>query len=129
MPEISIRMSSSSSTIRMSCAMRDRPRLDLAALRRRFLHAAPEHQADPRAAARRVLETQLASVVLHDLLDDRQPQPRAFGPRRDVGLGQPLPSLRWQAAAIVVDLDDRRTVGLAQPDHDLTLWQTIGAVL
>src|SRR5689334_10346512 len=120
MPEISIRMSASSSTIRMSCAMDDRPRLGFDALRRRLLDPAGEHETDARAAARRILEPELAAVILHDLLDDRQAEAGALGAGRDVGLGQAIAPLDRQPLAVVVDLDDGRALGVAQADHDLS---------
>src|SRR5260370_585879 len=119
MPEISIRISSSSSTIRMSCAMRDRPRLGLGALRHGLLDTSAEYQADARAAARRIVEPKLARVILHDLLDDRQSQTRALGARGDVRLGQAIAAIDRETLAVVVDLDDGRPVGLAQSNHDL----------
>src|SRR5258708_9547796 len=99
MPEISIGMSVSSSTIRMSCAMDDRPRLGLGAFRHRFPDPSAEHQADARATAGPVLEAQLARVILHDLLDDRQTQPRTLAAGRHVGLGQAIATIHRQSPA------------------------------
>src|SRR5579872_5539189 len=123
MPHISIRMSASSSTTRMSCAMNgclfcsadaflvrrhDQMRLD-----------AKEYQGDPRAALFPILEDQLSSMVFHDLLDDGKAEAGAFGTRRDIGLDQPLAALFGQAAAIVLDHERRLARRFAYAHGDL----------
>src|SRR5580658_1461666 len=119
MPATSIRMSASSSTIRMSCAMNDHFRFLLRlTLRERSLRVAlrqggaafhrvgrtrGEDQADLRPAIAAILEYQFARMVFHDLLDDGKPQPRPLGAGRDIRLGQGLPALPRQALAVVLD--------------------------
>src|SRR5579872_1100148 len=102
MPHISVRMSASSSTTRMSFAMplgfylSDR-------LRRGFYLGRMEHKSYARTAAIAILEHQLAMMVFHDFLDDRKPQSRAFGMRRHIGLDQAVAALARQAAAVILD--------------------------
>src|SRR5580700_12191114 len=99
-----MRMSASSSTIRMSCAMRD-----FAQIGRLFWIGAPggaglrhEDQAHPSADRLGIFQKQLALVIFHDLLDDGEPQAGTLGSRRDVGLGQSLAAALRQAFAIVL---------------------------
>src|SRR5215813_11042432 len=86
---------------------------------------ASEYQTDARAATLAVVERERPAVVFHDLLDDREPQTRAFAARGHVGLGEPLAVLGWQALAIV--LDENAHVGpvVAQAEHDLALRQAL----
>src|SRR5665213_1888440 len=126
MPLISARMSASSSTTRMSCAMRGfhsagfgigiRTGIGFGGVGARF--EALEAQGDARAAAAAILERQLPTMVLHDLLHDRQAQAGTAGARRDVRLGQAVALLLRQAAAIVLDgqIDALRVLGDSHAD-------------
>src|SRR5215470_9840003 len=109
MPEMSIRISASSSTTRMSCAMAHRV---LGARSRhllnRFVRRAAgrgsrharlfkrKYEAHPGATAFAILENQPAAVILHDFLNNGEPQSGALGPGRDIGLGQPITIRRGQ---------------------------------
>src|SRR5215475_4836543 len=135
MPAISVQMSRSSSTIRISwpmtlqtvrnvgcgslCGRRMRAR------RRDFLRVASEYQTDARAATLAVVERERPAVVFHDLLDDREPQTRAFAPRGHVGLGEPLAVLHRQALAIVLNENAHIGPVIAQAEHDLALRQRL----
>src|SRR5579883_3492063 len=121
MPAMSVQMSRSSSTIRLSCAMTlqivrvacggSLGGCDLRPSRRDFLRVAPEYQTDTRAATLPVIEHQFAAVILHDLLDDGEPQPRSLAAGRHVRLGKPVPALFRQSLAVVLHDDaHRRTV-------------------
>src|SRR5687767_1263733 len=105
MPEISIRISASSSTIRMSCAIATLFLLSFFdGYGRRGDFNSGNNQADPGAdALRAVLKLEFTAMVLHDLLDDGEPQAGALGSRGDVGLGQPVPFFLRQALAVVGD--------------------------
>src|SRR3984957_20860012 len=104
-----MRMSASSSTIRMSCAMGDRTQIRT---RVRWIGArgaagcGDEDQRDAGPARLRIFEQQLALMVLHDLLDDGEAQAGAFGPRRDVRLAKPHAPALGQPLAVVLDGDD-----------------------
>src|SRR5215469_3200051 len=105
-PQISARMSASSSTTRMSCAMGALPFDAFSFVSFGFIGfgdtriAAHEQQRHARAATGTIIEAQLAAVVFHDLLDDRQTETRAAGARGDVRLGQPIALLVRQADAV-----------------------------
>src|SRR5271157_991400 len=111
-----MRISASSSTIRMSCAMDDfaqrhrsgivvdglgRPRLDR------------EDEPDPGTLSTSIFEHQLSPVILHDLFDDGETEASSFGAGRHIGFGQPLTVLAWQAFAVVFDDDRYLTRSLA----------------
>src|SRR5215471_14872239 len=102
-----MRMSASSSTIRMSCAMADRAQFQglLGCLRtRRPAHLRrSEDQADASALWLSVFQHQLCLVVFHNLFDDRKTQARPFQPSRDIRFGQPLAVLPRQALSVVFD--------------------------
>src|SRR5579883_2830653 len=101
-----MRISASSSTIRMSCAMADGTHLPL--LVRQIRPAAlaeRKNQADPRPDRLAVLENQLPLVIFHDLFDDGETQARPLGARRHIGLGQTLAALLRQTLAVVLDDD------------------------
>src|SRR5579875_1555479 len=127
MPQMRVRMSASSSTTSMSCAMGSLPldTLGLAGLGNARIGAC-ELQGHARAAAVAVLETQLAAVVLHDLLDDRQTEAGAAGARRHVGLGEPVALLMRQPDAIVLDHDANGALGIGHADADAA-WRRAGA--
>src|SRR5262245_46656734 len=107
MPAISMRMSASSSTMRISAAMGSRQSclrcLGLGTISRARV---PERHAHDRAAARTVVELQQRAVILDDVLDDCQPKAGAARARGHIGFGQPLPPLIGQAAAIVLDAEN-----------------------
>src|SRR5271154_6237662 len=107
-PAINIRMSASSSTIRMSCAMADRIQFHWHGGRRGAaddLRLAGEDQPHPSAAGFAIRQHQLPMMIFHDLLHDGEAQPGAFRTGRDVGLGQALAVVPRQAFAIVLDGD------------------------
>src|SRR5271154_1483372 len=97
MPAISMRMSASSSTIKMSCAMKlTQPRSSGDARARACAGFGCEDQLHRRTASGAVVQYQIAAVILHDFLDDRETETGSFGSRRDVGLGQPMPLILGQ---------------------------------
>src|SRR5258708_15091831 len=117
MPPMSIRMSASSSTIRMSCAMTGcfRQLLRRTGLARTLRANPPEErEGNARAAAGAILEHQRAAMIFHDFFDNRQSQSGTFGARCHIRLGEPLAVLQRQALAIVLDDDQRTVLGL---DH------------
>ena len=67
------------------------------------------------SAARPVEEGDFAHMLLDDLLDDREPKPRAPHPRCHIGFGQPLAILRKTHAGIK-DIDDQVRAILVQPN-------------
>src|SRR5215470_11896438 len=100
MPLISIRMSASSSTMRISAAMRPRQcRLSQLGLRRLIRTRVPECHPHDRAAAGAIVQLQQRTVILDDLLHDGQPEAGAAGARRDIWLREPLAPLIGQATA------------------------------
>src|SRR5688572_12086229 len=113
MPSIWARMSGSSSTIRISCAMLSAPHAAIGCLgfrrRRRCAAAAaaflPPRQEQHRARASAlsgVFEAQLPAVVLHDLLHDGKAEAGALGLVRDVGLGEAVAFVALRQADAVV---------------------------
>src|SRR5271165_6008980 len=108
-----MRMSTSSSTIRMSCAMTGSAQLSRLVGHVRMIRRASlgggEYQHDPRPARFPIFQNQLSLVIFHNLLNYRETQAGPFRARRHIRLGQPLTALLRQAFA--VDLDDYR--GLA----------------
>src|SRR3712207_665838 len=99
MPSIWARMSGSSSTISISCAMLRAPhpvirRFGLspglvAPLGRRLPPREGQHRARA-AALRGIFEAELSPVVLHDLLHDGKAEAGALRLVRDIGLGEPV---------------------------------------
>src|SRR3546814_2249139 len=85
MPVISIRMSASSSTMRISLAMpgssfhrrHHDAFLGLSAATFRHIFAQGENETDDGAAALAVAQKQVAAVILHDLLHNCQPKSSA----------------------------------------------------
>src|SRR5580704_3081861 len=122
-----MRMSASSSTIRMSCAMIDGTQLhrrpgSLPTLFHGFgAHGAAQvrrkHQPDPGAGRLAVLEHQFAEMIFHDLFYDGEAQSRALRPGCHVWLRQPLAAVQRQALAVVVD-DDRYLAAELDDRHD-----------
>src|SRR6185312_630491 len=118
MPAIRSRISSSSSTTRISDVIGDPVLLILYAFLTHFrgfwLLCEGECQRDQCAlAAFRVRQRDLAPVVLHDLAHDRQTQPRALGAGGDIRLGQAVTMLGREADAIVAHRESEiRAVGL-----------------
>src|SRR5258706_7900711 len=114
-------MSASSSTTSMSCAMENLLSSDGLRGRAFRLLARPDRREDqlhPRAAALPIFQDQLSPVLLHDLLDDREPEARALCAGRDVGLGQALAAFLGQAAAVVLDHQRDLAGGLDEPNPD-----------
>src|SRR5665213_3218270 len=127
MPLISARMSASSSTTRMSCAMRGfhsagfgigiRTGIGFGGVGARF--EALEAQGDARAAAAAILERQLPTMVLHDLLHDRQAQPGSGRWKPEGARGAPPPASpsahppRW-SSMILFTIARPRPVPLAR---------------
>src|SRR5579883_1972034 len=120
MPQISARMSASSSTTRMSCAMRALPfdALGFAGIGDARI-AAQEQQRHACAAAAAIFEAQLAAMVFHDLLDDRQTETGAAGARGDVWLSQAIALLMRQADAVVLDRNGDGAIGVGHTDADV----------
>src|SRR5689334_19616156 len=118
MPATSSRMSSSSSTMRISDAIIDLFSFSLVfrlAFAQRRDGRGRQDDADHRPAAameirRRIMKFQPAAMVLHDLLDDSETKPCALLARGHIGLEQPLAILPRQAFAIVDDVDSNRAI-------------------
>src|SRR5215470_15382162 len=114
-PAISVQMSRSSSTIRISWPMTLQTVRDVVCgslcgrrvcgCRREFLRVAPEYQTDARAATLAVVKRQQAPMVFHDLLDDGEPKPGALAAGRHIGLGKALAAGLGQAFAVVLHDD------------------------
>src|ERR1051325_6703929 len=129
MPAISVQMSRSSSTMRISwpmtlqtvrsrrcgslCGRRMRPD------RRYFLRVPPEYQTDTRAATLAVIQREMAAMILHDLLDDGETEPGPLAARGHIGLGQPLAAFFGQSLAVVLDDDPHGGIVVAQAERDL----------
>src|SRR5689334_20478850 len=89
MPAINRRISASSSTIRMSCAIdladpRSGHGPDVGCCR----SADSEDELHRGTAAGTVAKNQIAPVVFHDFLDDGETKPGALGAGRNIGLRQ-----------------------------------------
>src|SRR5262245_56992922 len=108
-------MSASSSTISTSCAMSGDPHSLLLDLAER---SARKDKCHFRSATVVVAEDEAPAMVLRDLLDDRQPEAGALGPRRHIGLGQALAPLDRQPLAVVRHFEPRlaRVQRQRQPD-------------
>src|SRR5215217_4750891 len=129
MPAISVQMSRSSSTMRISWPMTLQTVRDLTSgslcgrcvrtYRRDFLRVTPEYQTDTCAATLAVIQGEIAAMIFHDLLDDGEAQARTFAARGHIGLGEPLAAFLGQALAVVVDDDAHRCVIVAQRQRDL----------
>src|SRR6266404_2449079 len=102
-----MRMSASSSTISMSCAMGDRAQLHRLVGRIGTLCDAgfggSKDKPDPRPFRLGIFQHQLSLMIFHDLLDDGETEARPFGPGRDIRLGQALAALLGQALTVVLD--------------------------
>src|SRR5262249_43060627 len=128
-PAISMQMSRSSSTIRISWPMTLQTVRDVACgslcgrrlcgCRRDFLRVAPEYQTDAGAATLAVVQCQQAPVVLHDLLDDGQAQSGTLAAGCHAGLGEPLATGLGQALAVVLDDDAHDRPFVVQAEGDL----------
>src|SRR5262249_21303902 len=120
-PAISIRMSASSSTIRMSCAMGSGTQLGRHNSGRGPLNdagVADKNQRHARPVRLPVREQQLTAVIFHDLPDDGEAQTRALGSGRHIGFGQALAALLRQALTVVFDSDRDVMVILRDRDAD-----------
>src|SRR5690348_1198930 len=105
MPHMSMRMSASSSTTRMSCAMSRGLFYGFfyLARRRNARIGAIEDERHACTAAFAILDDQLPAMVFHDLLDNGKAKTCALGTGRDIRLGEAVATLRWQSAAIILD--------------------------
>src|SRR5689334_12392832 len=63
-------------------------------------------------------EDDVPAMVFHDLAHDREPQPGALGARGDIGLGEPMAMLRRQADAIVGNADGEGGIARRQREGD-----------
>src|SRR5579859_3755189 len=117
-----MRMSASSSTTRMSCAMENLLSLDGHGRRALRLFARTsrwENQCHAGPPAFPVFQNQLSPVLLHDLLHDGETEPRALGTRGHVRLRQALASFLGQAAAVVLDRERHLPLALHEPHPDV----------
>src|SRR3954469_2152448 len=107
-PAISMRISASSSTIRISCAIATLFLLYIfGGHGRRGNFGLGNNQTNLRSdAGGPVFEHEFSAMILHYLLDDGEPEAGALGPRRDIGFGQPVALLLRQSLAVIRD-DDR----------------------
>src|SRR5271165_5928068 len=105
-----MRISASSSTIRMSCAIADRTQfhglVDCVETLRSTNLRGGETETDAGALRLPVFQHQLSLMIFHDLFDDGQTQAGAFCPGRNVRLGQLLAALLREALAVVLDNHD-----------------------
>src|SRR5690349_25176973 len=117
---ISILISASSSTIRMSCAMADRTQLRwrLAYDRTVYgLRLAGKHEFHPSPASRAIRQDELSRVIFHDLFHDGEAQPGSLCSGRDIRLGQALAPVRRQALAVVFHRDRHLRPGFDNHDN------------
>src|ERR1700681_32391 len=129
MPAISVQMSRSSSTIRISWPMALQTVRNVIcgslcgcrmwSSRRDFLRVTPEYQTDARTATLAVVQSEIAAMIFHDLLDDRETEAGAFAARRHVRLGEALAPLFRQAFAVVLDDNAHGGILVAQRKRDL----------
>src|ERR1700730_10900180 len=135
MPAISVQMSRSSSTMRMSWAMTLQTVRDglsgslcgcrMRSSRRDFLRVTPEYQTDARTATLAVIKPAITAVIFHDLLDDREAEAGALAAGRHVRLGEPLAPLLRQAFAVVLDDNAHGGIVVAQGERDFSRWQRL----
>src|SRR6516225_11362189 len=104
MPEIRSRISSSSSTTRISDAISDPFLFIFNTFLTQILLYKREGQRDfgPLPAAG-ITQRDFPAMVFHDLSHDRQAKAGALGAGRDIRLGQPVAMFRRQPDAIVGD--------------------------
>src|SRR6185312_3285553 len=129
MPATSSRISTSSSTTRMSAAIRKPcPRIlnlyAAGALRRGLLALPLGREAQDHLGPRpfgRVLHDQQPAMLLHAPLDDGQAEARALLAGRDLRLGQAVAVLGGQADAVVLDLERHLLVVDHQPGPEAAL--------
>src|ERR1700761_3159046 len=110
MPEIRSRMSSSSSTMRISDAISNPFLLIFTSSFCPFRVLLGEGEGQGDLCPLPVLhigERDFPAMVFHDLAHDRQAQPRALGAGGDVRLGQAMAMFRRQADAIVGDAEGK----------------------
>src|SRR4029450_9158434 len=130
MPAISVQMSRSSSTMRISWPMTLQTVRDvmcgslcgrrMRTNRRDFLRVTSEYQTDARPATLAVIQGEIAAMIFHDLLDDGEAQARTLAARGHIGLGQPFAAFLGQPLAVVVDDDAHGDIVVAQRQLDLT---------
>src|SRR3954463_2266718 len=126
MPAIRSRMSSSSSTMRISDAISDPFLLIFTSFYvgrlvgpLGVLLAEGEGERDGRALpVFGVGEGDVPAMVFHDLAHDREAEPRALGARGDVRLGQAMAVLRRQSDAIVGDAEAETRIVRLYGDED-----------
>src|SRR5882672_2476535 len=129
MPAISVQMSRSSSTMRISWPMALQTVRDglsgslcgcrMWSSRRDFLRVTSEYQTDARAATLAVVEHEITAVIFHDLFDDREAKTGALAAGCHVRLGEALAPLFRQALAVVFDNDAHGGIVVAQGERDL----------
>src|SRR4029450_2438075 len=129
MPAISVQMSRSSSTMRISWPMTLQTVRDVTCgslcgrcvrtYRRDFLRVPPEYQTDTRPATLAAVQGEIAAMIFHDLLDDRETKPGTLAARGHIRLGEPFAAFLGQTLAVVVDDDAHRCVIVTQRQRDL----------
>src|SRR6185312_4481038 len=124
MPEIKSRISSSSSTTRISDAISD-PFLLIfnTFLTHSLLYHRECERDDGTRRSGRVVEQDFSAMVFHDLADDGEAEARALGAGRDIGFGEVVAMLGRQADAVVGDAESQHRaaagiVGMFQRHFD-----------
>src|SRR5579859_2960730 len=107
-------MSTSSSTIRMSCAIVYRTH-------RVVEFHWPEDQADLGAPAFPIFQNNFTAMVFHDFLNNGKAQSGPFRSCRDIGLGQTVAHRLGEAAAIVFHRDGPAALSFEKRHRDLAL--------
>src|ERR1700689_3483816 len=117
MPAIRSRISSSSSTTRISGAINNpfllipKSFFFLARVTHRFLPEREDQRHDGAVLpVATVGERDFAAMVFGNLADDGEAQPRALRPRRHIRFGQPVAMLVRQADAVVGDAEGEPVV-------------------
>src|SRR5690348_12165297 len=124
MPAIKRRISASSSTIRMSCAIdlaepRSGQGPDVGCRRR---SPGDENELHRGATAGTVAKNKIAAMVFHDLLDDGETEASAFGASGDIGLRQPVALGPRQASPVVFHQDRHLAWRAIDGKPDLARW-------
>src|ERR1700759_5520957 len=106
MPAIRSRISSSSSTTRISDVIGDPVLLILIAfLTQRLLREREGQRDQSPLAAVRIPQHDIAAMVFHDLAHNRQAQPCALGAGGNIRLGQAMAMFGGKTDAVVTDLE------------------------
>src|SRR5512147_2544526 len=132
MPDTSVRISASSSTIRMSSVIArcwlaidvhvgsiGRLTIDIDRVGAVFrngdrCHRLPENERNPGAIAVPIIEQQISVMVLHDLLYDGETKAGTLGAGGHIRLGEAIPVLTGQTATVVFDVDCNYTLQIAR---------------